>query len=242
MTIIEALVDLQEVDGRIRELELEEKDLPRRKALETARLHGVSADLQAAQANQEYAESRVRGYEEDAKSLRGKIQQLKTAQAGLKTNKEYQDFSVQIDLVSHDLETAENNQIAAMDDLPGAKDRIAKAQAKFDEQKKGVDAFCAEIDERLAAVKAELAAARQEREEKKKAVSDPKFLLYYERLSTKRWPVVVSLTHDGVCDGCHLVQPPSVGQLADANAKNGELGKPQSILACTMCGRILYRA
>ena len=43
---------------------------------------------------------------------------MKTAQAGLKTNKEYQDFSVQIDLVSHDLETAENNQIAAMDDLP----------------------------------------------------------------------------------------------------------------------------
>ena len=37
MTVIEALVDLQEVDGRIREMELELKDLPRRKALETAR-------------------------------------------------------------------------------------------------------------------------------------------------------------------------------------------------------------
>ena len=67
-------------------------------------------------------------------------------------------------------------------------------------------------------------------------------MLYYERLRTKRWPVVVSLTHDGVCDGCHLVQPPSVGQMADANARNGEFGKPQRIVACTMCGRILYRA
>ena len=56
----------------------------------------------------------------------------------------------------------------------------------------------------------------------------------------KRWPVVVPLTHDGVCDGCHLVQPPSVGQLVSANAKNGAEGKPQSIVACTMCGRILY--
>ena len=28
----------------------------------------------------------------------------------------------------------------------------------------------------------------------------------------------------------------------DANAKNGEMGKPQSIVACTMCGRVLYRA
>ena len=241
MTIVEALIDLQEVDGRIRELELELKDLPRRKALETARLSGVSADLQAAKANQEYANQRVRGFEEDAKALKDKIGQLKTTQAGLKSNKEYQQYSVQIDLVSHDLETTENQQLAAMDDLPSAQARIDDAQRKYDAEKGGVDAFCAEIDERIAAVKAELDEAQKERAEKAKAVTDPKFMLYYERLRTKRWPVVVALTHDGVCDGCHLVQPPSVGQLADANARNGAEGKPQSIVACTMCGRILYR-
>jgi len=241
MTIIEALVELQEVDGRIRELELELKDLPRRKALETARLSGVSSDLQAAHASQDYVNQRVKGYEDDAKALKEKIQQLKTTQAGLKTNKEYQQYSIQIDLVSHDLETTENNALAAMDDLPSAQARIDEAQTKYDSAKSGVDAFCAEIDERIASVQAELAEAQKERAEKAAAVNDPKFMLYYERLRTKRWPVVVALTHDGVCDGCHLVQPPSVGQLADANARNGELGKPQGIVACTMCGRILYR-
>ena len=242
MTIIEALVDLQEVDGRIRELETELKDLPKRKALETARLTGVSVDLQAAKANQEYANQRVKSYEADAKVLKDKIQQLKTTQMGLKSNKEYQDFSIQISLVSHDLEATESNQLAAMDELPSAQARTVAAQAKYDAAKGGVDQFCAEIDERIAAVKAELDEAQKERAEKAKAVDDPKFMLYYERLRLKRWPAVVALTHEGVCDGCHLVQPPSVGQLADANAKNGELGKPQSIVACTMCGRILYRA
>ena len=241
MTVIEALVELQEVDGRIREMESELKDLPRRKALETARLSGVSADLQSAKANEEYANQRVRGYEEEAKSHKDKIQQLKTVQIGLKTNKEYQDFSIQIDLVSHQLETAESNLIAAMDELPAARSRIEDAQAKYDAEKGVVDAFCAEIDERIADVNARLAEARKERDEKVKAVADPKFLLYYERLRTKRWPVVSVLTHDGVCDGCHLVQPPSVGQLADANAQNGRAGKKQAIIACTMCGRILYR-
>ncbi|MBQ3288204.1 MAG: hypothetical protein IJH50_02185 [Kiritimatiellae bacterium] len=241
MTVIEALVDLQEVDGRIREMELELKDLPRRKALETARLSGVSADLQAAKAGQEYAEQRIRGYEEEAKALADKIQQLKTTQMGLKTNKEYQDFSIQIDLVTHELTAAENNQIAALDELPAAQARVKDAQSRYDAEKGGVDAFCAEIDGRMAEVSSALAEAQKERAEKVKAVTDPKFLLYYERLRTKRWPVVAALTHDGVCDGCHLVQPPSVGQLADANAKNGAEGKPQSIVACTMCGRILYR-
>jgi predicted nucleic acid-binding Zn-ribbon protein len=242
MTIIEALVDLQAVDGRIRELEMELKDLPHRKALETARLSGVSDDLAAAKANQEQAERRVKEYEDDATALQAKIQQLKIEQGSLRSNKEYKDFAIKIDLVSHDLETTRNNAEAAKDELPSAQARIDDAQAKYDSEKGGVDAFCAEIDERIAAVKAELEEAQKERAEKAKAVTDPKFMLYYERLRTKRWPVVAALTHDGVCDGCHLVQPPSVGQLADANAKNGEAGKPQSIVACTMCGRILYRA
>ena len=242
MTIIEALIELQEVDGRIRGLETELNDLPHRKALETARLSGVSADLLAAKAGQEYASQRVQGFENDAKSLKEKILQLKTTQAGLKSNKEYQQYAMQIDIVSHDLETAENSQIAALDELPSAKARIEEAQAKYDSEKSAVDEYCAEIDERIAAAKAELEEAQRERAEKVKLVNDPKFLLYYERLRTKRWPVIVSLTHDGVCDGCHLLQPPSVGQLADANAKNGEAGKPQGIVACTMCGRILYRA
>ena len=146
MTVVQSLIDLQEVDGRIRELELELKDLPRRKAQETARLSGVSADLKAAKANQEYAEQRVKGFEEDAKELREKIQQLKTTQMGLKSNKEYQQYSVQIDLVAHDLEATENNQLAAMEHLPSAEARIADAQAKFDREAGGVKAFCDEID------------------------------------------------------------------------------------------------
>ncbi|MBO5751677.1 MAG: hypothetical protein J6R80_04675, partial [Kiritimatiellae bacterium] len=227
--------------GRIRGLEAELIDLPRRKALETARLSGASPDLEAAKANLEQAQLRIKEYEDEATALEAEIQQLKIQQASLKTNKEYKDFAIKIDLVSHDLETSRNNAIAARDELPAAESRLQAAQAKFDSGKGVVDTFCAEIDERIAAVKAEHAEAVSERDEKAKAVTDPKFMLYYERLRTKRWPVVVELTHEGVCDGCHLVQPPSVGQLANANAKNGEAGRPQSIVACTMCGRILYR-
>ena len=241
MSVIQALIELQEVDGRIREMEMELKDLPKRRALEMARLSGVSADLQAAKAGQEQANQRVRGYEENARQLKDKMQQLKMTQAGLKSNREYQQYSTQIDLISHDIEAAENQQLAAMDDLPSAQARIDKVQAKFEAEKSGVDAFCAEIDARIADVKEELATAMVERAEKAKAVSDPNSMLVYERLKTKRWPVVVQLTHEGVCDGCHLVQPPSLSQMVDANAKNAEAGRVVRIVCCTMCGRILYR-
>ena len=185
----------------------------------------------------------MRSFEEEAKDYENRIQQLKTTQMGLKTNKEYQQYSVQIDLVSHELETAENNQLAVMDNLPSAQARIDEAQGKYDAEKGGVDQFAAEIDERIASVKIELEECQAARVEKAKAVKDPKFMLYYERLRMKRWPVVVPLTDpDHVCDGCHMVQPPSVDQLAQANARNAAAEKPQSIVACTMCGRILYKA
>ncbi len=241
MTTLEALLELQEVDGRIREFEKELKDLPQRKAKEEARLTGVKTDLDAAHKGHDYALKRVKDYEEDAAALKDKIRDLKQTQAGLQSNKEYQQYSVQIDLINHDLEATENNQLAAMDDLPSAEARITAAQEKFDAAKSGIDAYCAEIDARMREVEAELDAARKERAEKVAAVKDPQAMLYYERLRTKRWPVVVALTHESVCDGCHLVQPPSVAQNVDANMKAGEMGRPQRVVACNMCGRILFR-
>ena len=241
MTVIETLLDLQDVDGRIRELEHEEKDLPRRIALERARLSGVNADLLAAKATQQQANERVKSLEAEAMNLDESIRRMKTSQIAASSNKEYQQISQKIDMDNHDLEALLNNAKAAADDLPSIQTRIDDAQARFDAEKGGVDEIVAEFEARLAEVKAELEAAKAERAEKAKAVNDPKMKLYYERLRTKRWPVVVPLTVDGVCDGCHLVQPPSVAQLADANSKLGAAGRPQVIVACTMCGRILYR-
>ena len=47
------------------------------------------------------------------------------------------------------------------------------------------------------------------------------------------------------CDSVNRMSPYTMQflfeELADANAKNGEAGKEQRIVACTMCGRILYR-
>ena len=45
MNFIQPLIELQDVDGIIRDLEREAKDLPMRKAQESARREGVKADL-----------------------------------------------------------------------------------------------------------------------------------------------------------------------------------------------------
>ena len=88
MNVVQPLIDLQEVDGRIRELEREAKDIPRRKALETARLAGVNAALEIAKHHVDALQKRVQEDEAEAEQIREKVRNLKMAQVNIKSNKE----------------------------------------------------------------------------------------------------------------------------------------------------------
>ncbi len=244
MNVIQPLIELQDTDGQIRELEREARDIPQRKAQETARLAGVNAALEFAKNHLEAHRAMIRKEEAEAEEIRAKVQTLKLGQTSIKSNKEMQQSIMQIEGLEHDAETAENRALALEEETPTFEKNVEVAQAKVDAEQGGVDGLVAELDARLAEVNAELARLQQERAEKSKAVSsvDPRTLLYYERLRTRRWPAVALLNSDDVCDGCHMKQPPFVGQSVDRNAKIVESGGTvQGPVVCTMCGRILYR-
>ena len=244
MNVIQPLIELQDTDGQIRELEREARDIPQRKAQETARLAGVNAALEFAKNHLEAHRGMIRKEEAGAEEIRAKVHTLKLAQTSIKSNKEMQQSIMQIEGLERDAEAAEDRALALTDEIPTLEKRVAEAQAKVDAEQGGVDGLVAELDARLAEVNAELARLQQERAEKSKVVSnaDPRTLLYYERLRTRRWPAVALLNSDDVCDGCHMKQPPFVGQSVDRNAKIVETGgKPSGPVVCTMCGRILYR-
>ena len=234
MNVIQPLIELQDTDGQIRELEREAKDIPQRKAQETARLAGVNAALDIAKSQLETHRNRIKNEEAEAEQLRAKVHDLKIAQTSIKSNKEMQQSIMQIENLEHEAETAENRALALAEDLPFLEKNVASAQAQVDADQGGVDGYVAELDARLAEVNTELARLQQVRAEKSKAVSDedPRTLLYYERLRTKRWPVAVPLSPDSVCEGCHLVVPPSTEQMVEHKME---------LVACTNCGRMLYR-
>ena len=232
MSVVQPLLDLQEIDGRIRNLHQEIRDIPPRKAQEQARLKGSREALARAQAELKSAQLRVNEAELEVKIRRDKIQSIKQNQVLLKTNKEFQMYNLEIAKIEGEIDSYEARQLAAMDDVIPVKCRVVEAEAKLKEEQSVVDGYVGELDARLVAVQEELAVAEAERAESAKKVT-PQFIRYYERLRAKRWPVVVSLQPDCVCNGCHLVQPPSVGQMVRRN---------QELVPCQMCGRILYKA
>lgn len=230
MSVVQPLLDLQEIDGRIRDLQQEIRDIPQRKIQELERLSGAKDQLERAKTELKSAQLRVNEAELEVKARKEKILSLKQNQATLKTNKEFQMFNLEIAKIEGDIDSFEARELVAMDDVIPIKHRVAEAEAKLQEEQSVVNGYIAELDARLSSVQAELAVAEGERAEAAKKVS-PQFILYYERLRVKRWPVVVSLQADCVCNGCHLKQPPSVGQMVRRN---------MGLVSCQMCGRILY--
>ena len=230
MSFVQPLLELQDVDGRIRELEQEIVDIPERKRQENARLDHLRELLASAHGELTAIQVKIDGADLDAESRKVKIQDLKKNQAMLKTNKEFQMYNLEIKKLEDDLGTFEAREIAALDDLIPIKAKVVEIEEKLLSEQAVVDEYLTELDQRLAEVKEVLEKTQIERVEVAKNVQ-PRPKLYYDRLKSKRWPVVVELQTGSVCTGCNLVQPPSIGQM---------VRRDKDVVVCTMCGRILY--
>lgn len=237
MNVIQPLIDLQEVDGRVRELEREAKDIPARIEEEKSRMTGVNMALSKAKADLIEQQMLVKECIEERKELLEKIEKSKIQQATAKSNNEYMQLSIYISQLEQQVTESENRQKGIEDNDASFKSTVADAQARVDNDSVGVNAYVDELKERLAAVNEELAEVKKERDAVAANVN-PRQKLVYERLGKKSWPVVVTLNADDVCDGCHLKQPPSIAQQVNAQT----MGKLEDrIVTCMMCGRVLYR-
>ncbi len=229
MSIVQPLLVLQEIDARIRMLQQEARDIPLRKEQEKKRLVGAQTALTEAQAAQKAAHARVDEAELDIKIRREKITTLRGQQANLRTNKEFAAMNLEIATIEGQIETCEARQVAALDQLAVMRARVGECEKKLQEDKTVVDGYIQELNGRLATVQAEIAQAQNERQAANQAVP-PAFSGVYMRLLDRRWPPVVAL-EGNACGGCHLTQPPSVSHVVRRN---------NSLVACQMCGRILY--
>lgn len=236
MNVMQPLLDLQDIDGRVRELEQEIADIPLRQKQELSRLDDVNLAFAKAQQNLQDVQLKIRECQAEIDNFSEKIKQTKIAQTTMKTNKEFTASALQIKNFEDSADQCAKRQISFEDELPSLQKAVSDTKAAVDRDRTGIDTFCAELDERLKVAKEELAEAEKIRVEKARGLS-PQFSLYYNRMRKKRWPVIVPLTKEHVCDGCHMVQPPSIAQMA---ARINKTGKLDRLVTCQTCGRILY--
>lgn len=242
MSVLDDLAILQDIDAEIRDLERQATDIPVRREQELNKLTDEQDDLNRAREEVNRLILETRNDEVTISEIKELITKFKNQQMSLRTNAEYAAMTAQISKAEKELALNEKKLAEDCAKIPEAEQTVAHFQALFETAKSEVDAYIAELDERLEEVKKYLADAQERRAKVAQPLDVPatrKFLMYYDRLRKSRWPVLIHL-EGGVCTGCHMQLPPAKQQDALKNAAIAGDSTKMNIVACDFCGRMIY--
>lgn len=233
---IQALLALQEEDGRLRELQRELRVLlPKRKAEAQARLQAARDAVEAATRENLAAQREIERFQRDYTRRREQMARAERNAAALSDARALDAAMQEHASAAEAAARAEAAVSNADQSLTPTERRLDQARAFEAEEDVAVQEINEAIAERKALIEAEIERVKARRAELAAAVS-PVQLRYYERLALTRWPCAVEYARaEGVCTGCNLVQPPSVTQAvlhADGEPNAG-------LVTCPACGRIL---
>lgn len=233
---IQALLALQEEDGRLRELQRELRVLlPKRKADAQARLQAARDAVEAATRENLAAQREIERFQRDYTRRREQMARAERNAAALSDARALDAVMQEHSAAAEAAARAEAAVSNADQNLTPTERRLDQARAFEAEEDVAVQEINDAIAARKALVEAEIERVKARRAELATAVP-PAQLRYYDRLALTRWPCAVEYSRaDGVCSGCNLVQPPSVTQAvlhADSEPTVG-------LVTCPACGRIL---
>ncbi|MBQ2281943.1 MAG: hypothetical protein II332_04150 [Kiritimatiellae bacterium] len=233
MSIIDNLLALQNHDAIIRSLQQQINDIPVRidqeKHLET-RAHEelVRVTDQFASIQTLLAELEAR-YEETTSTIDSLTDDLNYADANRKAS-----IEETLGYKKRDLITIESNLAHAKENLALVEQARANSQKKYADATASVKAYIEGINKKTEEVQAKLDKAEEERKALLEVFQNPmekRYLAYYERFSKRRWPVLAHISSNSVCEGCHMALP---------QAKQQAVRKAEGIVTCDYCGRVVY--
>jgi len=223
-------IHLQELDNRIRDLQLEVAGLPKHiaeieRTLES-HVRKLEADRAALAANQRERKK----LDDDIKVHEQKASKLKDQMMEARTNEQYRAFQKEIEYCQQGIRKAEDRILDLMSESEPLEQNVMTAEAALTEEKKRVEAEKQEARSRTAADQKELEELRGEREQAVTSMS-PAVYAAYERIRVKRQGRAVAEVVDGRCSACHISLRPQFFQDVKSN---------ETVMYCESCGRILY--
>jgi len=224
------LMQLQEVDGRIRTLVEQKKRLPEILAgLEKKRATN-QANLEAAKEGLLTAQKNKRDRDKDLEAGVEKVEKLKVRTSEIKNNKEYQALLKEIETFEQENKAVEDSILVLMDKIDTATAGITAAEQRTQEEEIALQAEQKQGEAEVAKIEQELKGIEQERQKIASRVQPVVLTLYQKLLATKAG-VAITEARGESCTGCYMSIPPQVY----VNVKKNE-----SIITCPNCNRILF--
>jgi predicted nucleic acid-binding Zn-ribbon protein len=224
------LIQLQEVDSKIRSLMEQKKRLPefladldQKREANKANLESVKETLAAAQKNK-------RDRDQDLEAGVQKVEKLKARSSEIKNNKEYQALLKEIETGEKDNKAIEDDILVLMEKIDEAASKITIAEQRSREEEAVLQAEQQQREADFAKMAEDLKEIERERQKVVAAIK-PDILGQYEKLLNTKAGIAIAEARNESCSGCFMSIPPQIF----VNVK-----KNNTILTCPNCHRILY--
>jgi len=223
------LVKLQEIDKRLMELESLKGDLPEQVDELKRKLTGLKQDLATNRNELEAARKLNRMVEIDIRSLTDKLHKHQEQIYSVKTNKEYDAITLELDNLEKQLEAAELKGVETLEkeeQLAAEVDRLEERLLEL-EQTLGQKEF--ELQQKLNETEAEQKVLISKREDIT-ATLDRRLLANYERIRKGKDGIALAEINNYTCSACYATIP------AQTVVEVRKMDRP---ITCEVCGRIL---
>ena len=225
------LIDLQGFDTRLAALEAEAARLP--KQIEAIHLALAEAKkiVDALKLKADTTRKDLRTKEKDLEVVTAKRAKAEGRLWEVKNNIEYSAVLSEIEAIKQEKAHGEEEILGLMElqERLTAEGREAESRLKAREEQARQDE--AVVRKKLAAVEAELAGLRTDRQSRAQALPRPLLADYEKILKARSGVAVASVTASAVCSGCRVsIRPQAIQELKAAQAP----------MLCENCGRYLY--
>ena len=224
------LIQLQELDAKIRGLTEEKNRVPETLASLDRRRTAGKEEFEKAKEALQAAQKDKRERDKDLEAGLQKEEKHKARTSEIKTNKKYQALLKEIEAASQENKALEDDILALMEKIDAASGFVKTAEKQAAQEDAEIQEEKKRHEEKAGALEAKLKALAQSRQGIASRI-EPAVLLKYQKLLGTSAGVAVVEARAESCSGCYMSIPPQVY----VNVK-----KNNSIISCPQCGRILY--
>jgi len=223
------LIQLQEIDSRLSALEKMKGSLPDEVTQLKRLLEEKGLQIENQETKLEQTQATKRRYELELKSLGDQLTKYKEQIYRVKTNKEYDAITAEIETTEIEISDIETQLIELMDVEDQIKPQIEKEQTELAEIKTRVVEKEAELQKLLVQSENEVNEFLGKRNELIQLIRKP-VLASYDRIRKGKDGVGVVPIENGNCTGCFTTLPPQTVM---------EIKQMNRLINCQYCGRFL---
>jgi hypothetical protein len=227
---LEHLIQLQQIDSKIRAIQRTIEDVPGKITEVESPLQDSQNVLNRIKQQHEAFEKKKREKERALEDINDKINKLKMRTSEIKTNKEYQALLKEIKAVEDARSSIEDDILSAMEDADTLGKQIKTEEQNYRANKDKVETLKKDIENEKSETEKELLKVQGIREKIIEAVDSEVYDQYFMLLEICGGLAVIEVK-DEICQGCNMNIPPQLFV---------ELKKNEEIYNCPHCRRIIF--